>query len=183
LKKMADVLTASRFILACIIAFIAWTRPPDAALGTVVLLILLAWTTDVLDGPLARRAAEPQRSWLGAHDLEVDLSVTLAMVISLALWGGAHTALLVGIVLAGALGWAALRSVAPVNLGMGLIDGLFILMAWRMDPTLGWMMIAWIGAAAVLDRARARVQVTGFLRNCQDALSGRTSQAPPRQEG
>lgn len=85
MKKVADLLTASRFFLACLIVWTAWTQPPDAAIRTVVLLILLAWTTDVLDGPLARRAMGPGQTWVGSHDLELDLCVTLAMTTSLAL--------------------------------------------------------------------------------------------------
>lgn len=45
---------------------------------------------------------------------------------------------------------------APLNLGMGLIDGLFILMAWRLDPVVGQLMIGWIAVSAVLDRSRAK---------------------------
>jgi phosphatidylglycerophosphate synthase len=177
-KKLADLLTGLRFILAALIAYTAWTSAPEGAIGTMVLLTLLAWTSDVLDGPLARAAPDHRPTWLGTHDLEVDLSLALALAGALAAWRGAPAALIAGVIVAGAIGWLAFRSLAPVNLGMGLIYGLFMLMAWRADPMLGGIMLAWILAAALVFQARARAQVAGFLRACRDIVAGLSHSTP-----
>jgi phosphatidylglycerophosphate synthase len=172
MKKLADLLTGLRFVLASLIAWTAWTSSPEAGIGTLVLLTTLAWTSDILDGPLARRAAENRQSWLGAHDLEADLSVALALAVSLAVWRAAPTALLVVTLLASTFGWLALHSLAPIQLGMGLIYGLSIFMVWGREPILGAAMLGWIGAAILLNPSRAHTQVASFLVQCRKIILG-----------
>ena len=167
MKKLADSLTGSRFVLASLITWTASTSSPETGILALVLLTLLAWTSDVLDGPLARRAAVPRQTWLGAHDLEADLSLVLALVFSMAMWRGAPAVLLAGIILAGVLGRLVFHSLAPVKLGMGLVYGLFIIMVWRIKPVLGGTILAWIAVAALLNSSRARAQVTIFLSECR----------------
>ncbi len=48
------------------------------AVGLVLTLILIGWTTDVLDGQLARSLETPVQSRIGDNDLAVDLVLDLA---------------------------------------------------------------------------------------------------------
>ncbi|MFU8773651.1 MAG: hypothetical protein ACNA8H_14690, partial [Anaerolineales bacterium] len=146
-------------------------------------LLLIAWTTDVLDGALARRSGSSQQTWLGSLDLEADLSVSLALAFSLAVWGGASTYLLVGVLLAGTIGWVLFRSLAPINLGMGTIYGLFILMAWRQETVFALVITGWLGAAVMLNPTRAYLQVSGFLSESRRIILGEPLNAPQEKEG
>ncbi len=38
-----------------------------------------AWTTNLLDGPLAGRDPRGTRTWIGDHDLQADLTVALGL--------------------------------------------------------------------------------------------------------
>ncbi len=50
-----------------------------SALGAASLLLLLAWVTDLLDGPLARRDPRHIQTWIGEHDLTADILVALGV--------------------------------------------------------------------------------------------------------
>lgn len=86
IKTLADVLTAVRFCLAGVILWLG-VRGGAEALPAAVVVLILAWLTDVLDGPLARRDPLGRRTWIGDRDLETDISVSLAVLVYLALAG------------------------------------------------------------------------------------------------
>ncbi|OQY18990.1 MAG: hypothetical protein B6I34_10085 [Anaerolineaceae bacterium 4572_32.1] len=74
MKYLADALTGARLVLVAVIAWIALAWERATGHSTVALLTMLAWTTDTLDGPLARRARIPTR--LGRYDLPIDVGLT-----------------------------------------------------------------------------------------------------------
>ena len=86
IKTLADVLTAVRFCLAGVILWLG-VRGGAEALPAAVVVLILAWLTDLLDGPLARRDPLGRRTWIGDRDLETDMSVSLAVLVYLALVG------------------------------------------------------------------------------------------------
>jgi cardiolipin synthase len=78
-KVLADVLTATRSVLALVLVTLAW--PNGAEMLPVAALVLLAcWCTDLFDGALARRSGRVGSSWIGDHDLEVDVLVSLGLL-------------------------------------------------------------------------------------------------------
>jgi hypothetical protein len=82
--KIPDWLTASRLLIAfAILALIP--LGPDA-LGAVAGLLLLGWTTDMVDGRLARRY-EKGPSWLGEHEFQIDMVMVLASAVFLIVTG------------------------------------------------------------------------------------------------
>jgi phosphatidylglycerophosphate synthase len=85
-KTLADILTAIRF---CLAGFILWlgVKGGAEALPAAVTTLILAWITDLLDGPLARRDPSGRHTWIGDRDLEVDISVGLAVLAYLTLAG------------------------------------------------------------------------------------------------
>jgi len=85
-KTLADVLTAVRF---CLAGFILWlgVKGGAEALPAAVVALLLAWVTDVLDGPLARRDPSGRHTWIGDQDLAIDMSVGMAVLAYLTLSG------------------------------------------------------------------------------------------------
>lgn len=78
-KKIADGLTFLRVLTAAAVVWLGLTKSSNGLKGA-VLLLLIAWTSDALDGPLARRSDRQYHSWLGDHDLEVDMVVSLGLL-------------------------------------------------------------------------------------------------------
>ncbi|GIX48920.1 MAG: hypothetical protein KatS3mg131_3131 [Candidatus Tectimicrobiota bacterium] len=93
-KALADVLTVVRLCCAGVILGLGLIGGADALPATVLVLIL-AWLTDALDGPLARRDPAPRHTWIGDRDLHVDVTVNFTVLVYLTLAGYVtpHTAL------------------------------------------------------------------------------------------
>lgn len=81
-KQVADLITLSRALLVFFFAWIGLTRGVEA-LPLAALLLVYSWTSDMLDGPIARRSRIYYHSWIGDHDLEVDMSVAVGVLLYL----------------------------------------------------------------------------------------------------
>lgn len=110
MKKLADLLTASRALIAILI--VALSLKGKGALPLVILLIILGWTTDILDGRLARRArsdSSPQpgsgenTTWLGEHDFLLDMIMVFASLVYLTASGFIELQLALGYTLVAAI--------------------------------------------------------------------------------
>ncbi|MBC7224535.1 MAG: CDP-alcohol phosphatidyltransferase family protein [Anaerolineae bacterium] len=78
-RLLADGLTAFRFVIALYLLWLGVTGGP-AALPTAAIALVLAWASDLADGPLARLDKEGSPSWIGQRDLEVDCSVAIGVL-------------------------------------------------------------------------------------------------------
>ncbi|MCX7750085.1 MAG: CDP-alcohol phosphatidyltransferase family protein [Candidatus Bipolaricaulota bacterium] len=82
--RIPDWLTGARALVAlAILALIPWG---PSALRTVAFLLLLGWTTDMVDGRLARRW-DKDPTWIGEHEFHIDMVMVLASAIYLVLAG------------------------------------------------------------------------------------------------
>ena len=79
-RRLPDLLTASRALIASAILGLIPAGPQ--ALRSVTLLLLLGWTTDMLDGRLARRL-DKEPTWIGEHEFQFDMLMVLASAIYL----------------------------------------------------------------------------------------------------
>lgn len=82
----ADLLTLLRVLIIFAILLTGLLTGP-AGLARAVVLLLVAWTTDYIDGPAARRLNHENASWLGRRDLQIDMAVAIAVNIYLILAG------------------------------------------------------------------------------------------------
>jgi hypothetical protein len=163
-KLLADLITVSRAAAALVLAAIGLLRGPDA-LSWMAGLMIANWTGDVLDGAIARRSHRPRRTWIGDHDLGVDMLVSVGLLAGLAFAG------LVDVRLASVylLIWAVVfwRAGVPRSLGMlfqAPIFGYFILVALVEAPLAGRWLVAWIAAAVVVTWPKfPREVIPGFL--------------------
>jgi hypothetical protein len=73
-KNFADLITLTRAVIGFCLAWLGISQGA-AALPRAVSFLIAAWTSDVADGPVARRSRVQYSSWLGDHDLEVDMAV------------------------------------------------------------------------------------------------------------
>ena len=80
LNLIADIFTASRLIISILIGVLGWYRGVDGWLFATILLVI-AWSTDILDGIIARRSGSPGKTWVGKHDLHFDMLVALSLLV------------------------------------------------------------------------------------------------------
>ncbi|MEW5987248.1 MAG: hypothetical protein AB1791_11480 [Chloroflexota bacterium] len=163
-KQAADFITLARAILAFWLAWLGLNQAADS-LPLVVWLMIANWTGDSLDGPLARRSRVSYQTWIGAHDLEVDVLVSLGLLAYLVAagflsWAAAGLYLLLWLVIFWRLG--GFRSLEM--LVQAPIYGWFIWVALRHAPQAGRWIIAWIVAAIIVTWPHfPRDIVPGFL--------------------
>jgi len=81
-KQVADLITFCRVIIGVFLGWSGFTQGA-AALPWVVWLMIADWTGDFLDGRIARRSRIGTHSWIGDHDLQVDMVVSLGLLIYL----------------------------------------------------------------------------------------------------
>ena len=166
LQHLADGLTLGRVILSFGIVGVGLAQRAQGV-GTAASLLLLAWTTDLLDGPLARRSGAQEESWLGARDLYVDVILGVAVLVFLCLadlvhWGMAALYVCV---------WALVfwrQGGLPKALGalfQGPVYGWFVLQAIQRTHQIGWTLVLWVAATVGLTWKRFRGRrVPAFLR-------------------
>jgi phosphatidylglycerophosphate synthase len=171
LKRLADGLTLVRVLLSVIMMWVGLTlgRP---GLDTVAVLLVLAWATDLLDGPLARRSQCKRQTWIGDHDLEADVFLSLGLLVYLVLAGYALPILgFIYVILCGLLLWRgqsrhlAMAMQAPVY-------AVLIYSALRYAPLYGWIVVGWILLTVAVTWPRfPKVIVPDFVAGMRD-LSG-----------
>ena len=170
IKTVADTLTSIRFLLGLYLIWLGLRGGPEAV-AAAALTLLIAWATDVLDGPLARRDPRGIHTWIGDRDLEADLTVALGVWFYLALAGFLSPWLAAAYVLAAA---AALWKFGSAHLAWGvqaLPYGATIWTAWRIVPLYGMLLVAWIGLVLVATWPRfPRQTLPEFLGGMRDLL-------------
>lgn len=168
-KQVADLITISRGLLALVMIWLGVTRG-SAALPLVCWLMLLDWMGDFVDGPIARRSRIYYHSWVGDHDLEVDIAVSFGLL--LYLLGAGYVDLRLAAVYL--LFWALVfwRWGVPRSLGMLIqapIYGWFLWVGVRDAPMAGLWVVGFIVALIVITWPRAfREVIPGFLRGMRD---------------
>lgn len=148
IKTLADMLTGARFLLGLYLVWLGLRGGPEVVTAA-VLTLLVAWITDVLDGPLARRDPRDIHSWIGDHDLQADMTVALGVWVYLTLAGFLSAWLAVAYMLSAV---AALWHFGSLHLAWGvqaLPYGAMIWTAWRVAPPYGLLLVAWIGLVLV----------------------------------
>jgi cardiolipin synthase len=171
-KQVADLLTFTRGLLLVIFPWLAMTGGQES-LSLAVMLLIADWTGDVFDGALARRSQISYDSWLGDHDLEIDMAVALGLLMYMIATG--YVQLTVGVIYI--LIWAMYfwRVGIPRTMGMlfqAPIYGWFIYVSLRYTPPAGLWLVAWILAAVIVTWPRfPREVVPGFLSGIKAHLS------------
>ncbi len=82
-KRVADLLTGLRALVAAALILLG-LRGDQRSFPLAAFLMLVSWTSDYLDGTLARLNPKVLRSWLGDHDLIVDVTAAAALLVYLA---------------------------------------------------------------------------------------------------
>lgn len=173
-KLVGDLITASRSLLGLAIAWLGLTQG-KSALPAVVLLMLLDWTGDFVDGTIAKRSRNPRRTRIGDSDVYIDLFVSLCLGVYLI--GTGFVGLGFGSFYL--LGWILLlwRFGLDKNLLMLMQAPIylwFILTVTRLLPASGYWLIIWVlTATAVNWRRFSKDIVPKFISGISSMLRGR----------
>jgi len=168
-KQVADLITIARGLLLVVFPWLGITQG-RASLPWAAVLLAADWTGDVLDGALAKRSGIQKQTWVGAHDLEIDMAVSLGLLIYLIITGTLN----LPVALIYLLLWGAffLRAGLPRSLGMlfqAPIYGWFLYVALRDATSMGLLLSAWVIAAVVVTWPRFPQEVIpGFLGGMRD---------------
>ena len=195
MKLLADILTALRIVVAILMGWIAIARHDPMGLRALIWLAIVAFTTDWLDGPIARRSTDDQQTWLGYHDFEVDLTVTVALSIALyqsqMIWP-VLTAIAIFIVWIIGRTFIAKEKINIWETGiwpnhqddtrdsmliesmMTVIDFSFLYLIWDQDPEMFNIVLIWLFAVMILNPGRSLARVRGFIDVGKRILQGNT---------
>ncbi len=171
-KQLADLITIARGFLLVVFPWLGLTQG-NASLPWAAVLLTADWTGDVLDGALAKRSRVHVQTWIGSHDLEVDIAVSLGLLVYMIFTGFVSlTVALIYLLLWGAY---FLRSGIPRSLGMlfqAPIYGWFIYTAIVHATSAGLLLCAWVLAATIVTWPRFPQEVVpGFLHGMRDFFS------------
>lgn len=164
-KQVADLITLARGALGLYLIWLGNSRGAQG-LPLAVVTMILAWTGDSLDGPLARRSRRRYHTWIGDNDLLVDMLVATGLLAYLTFAGYLPWPGSLGYLILWGLffhRWGVLRE--PGELYQAPVYALFIYYALRDAPWAGRWLIVWILAALILTWPKfPQVIVPEFLR-------------------
>jgi phosphatidylglycerophosphate synthase len=172
-KQVADMLTIGRALIGLGLVLLGLVQGA-AGLPAAVLLMLMSWTSDSLDGMFARRSRMQYHTWIGDHDLEFDIVVSLGLLIYMLAAGLVNQWLAVTyFIFIMFIYWYA---GFPRSLGMLLqapVYGWFIWVAVRDAPQAGLWLLVWIIAAVIITWPRfPRDIVPDFVGGIRSLVKG-----------
>lgn len=203
MKLLADVLTVLRVVLAVLIGWIALTRHDALGFRALTWLVIVAFTTDWLDGPIARRIRNVTQTWLGYHDFEVDLTVTIALSITLFQYQLIWPILLAIAIFIVWILWRTFfahekldiweagiwpnhrrdtRASMLIEAMMTVIDFSFLYLVWDQDPEMFKIVLAWIFAVTILNPGRSLARARGFIEVGRRILQRKADRAENGEE-
>ena len=171
-KQVADLITTSRALFAFWLPWLGLAQG-ESCLTTVVWMLILNWTGDALDGALARRSSRKYHTWIGDHDLEVDILVSFGLLLYM-LGAGFVDLRIIGlyalVCLLIAWQWGFHRSLGM--LFQAPVYGWFIWIALQKIPPVGVWLILWILAVMIITWPRFPNEIVpGFLTGMKEVVN------------
>lgn len=168
MTRLPDLLTTSRGIIAVVIALLGLVGP--RALEVVILLIVAGWTTDILDGRIARHYSK-EATWVGEREFAFDMVMVLGGLCYLVLAGFVPLTPAAAYVGVAALFIAYFRSKMVTMSFAFPIVALPLVIAYFNARRAAWIFIAWIVLALLFDWRRFKGVVLEFIANAKALLA------------
>jgi hypothetical protein len=170
-KGIPDFLTMSRGLIAAAILSLGFVERLDllgkSALGTVLLLTMLGWTTDILDGRLARKYRKPP-TWVGEKEFAFDMAMVFSGLCYLVLSGFIPFGPAILYVMVAAAFIAYFRSKMVTMSFATPVVALPLIVAYFEAPQALIWYVVWIVGALVLDWRRFAGVVREFIHNAKN---------------
>jgi hypothetical protein len=164
-KRAADLITFTRGVIAFGLIWVGY-QYGSAGLSLAAWMMLADWLGDMIDGRIARLSRVKYHTWIGDHDLEVDMTVSVGLLVYMVeanfsnIWLAGVYLLVWGI-------YFSLQKGIPHSIGMlfqAPIYGWFIWVTLRNAPLAGWAIVIFLAmAVAITWPYFPNVMVPGFL--------------------
>ena len=165
MTRAPDILTASRGVIAALIIALGLVGP--RVLGWVIFLTMIGWTTDILDGRLARRQHKGP-TWIGEHEFAFDMMMVFAALCYLVMAGFVPVIPAVIYVTVSALFIIVFQSKSvTMSFAFPLVT-LPLVVAYFHSPRVAYIYVAWIVLALIYDWRRFFGVVREFLVNIKE---------------
>lgn len=164
MKRVPDLLTASRGIIALAIFSLGFVGA--RALETVVLLTMLGWTTDILDGRVARRYKK-EATWVGEREFIFDMVMVFAGLCYLVMAGFIPVTPAIIYVAVAAVFIAYFRSKMITMSFACPLSALPLIIAYFNAPRAAWIFTVWMCSALLFDWRRLRGVISEFIANAK----------------
>lgn len=185
MKVLADGLTGLRLVLSVVL--VSWGFRLDYdKVDAAALLLLTAWTTDALDGPLARKSGVSDQSWIGRNDLFIDMMLAVGLLYFMCGIGLIHPlAALAYVLIWGISLWRYGRVTKPVSAAFqGPVYLGFVLYLLMQRMLVGRVMVIWVVAHVVVNWKRLiRRDVPQFVQGMRHFMAYLLHRAPEGEEG
>jgi len=157
-------LTVSRGLIAVAIFSLGFTG--KSALNTVILLTMLGWTTDILDGRLARKY-KTDSTWVGEQEFTFDMLMVFAGLCYLVM-AGFIPFLPAMIYTAAAAAFIAYFRSKSITMSFAFpVVALPLVVAYFESPAAAIWYAGWIVAALIFDWKRFTGVVREFINNAK----------------
>src|SRR5918995_5764419 len=143
-RVLADALTLMRALSGAVLVWLGWAFGA-AALSWALATLVFAWTTDILDGAVARRGANPRRSWVGENDLLFDVWVAVGVSGYLTLVGYVPPLVAGAYLIMAGLPAAYLRSKPLAEAAQAIPYASLVLIGLRDALLYGVLTLVWMG--------------------------------------
>jgi len=164
MRKLPDLLTLSRGLVAAVILGLGFAGA--RALEAVIILTILGWTTDILDGRLARKYHKPP-TWIGEREFLFDMVMVFSGLFYLVMSGLINGWLSLIYIAIAAVCIAFFRSkMITMSFATPLV-ALPLIVASVKAPRAALWYIIWIAGALILDWSRFKGVVLEFLENAK----------------
>jgi phosphatidylserine synthase len=164
MKRVPDLLTALRGVIAVAIASLGLVG--RGALEAVVLLTLLGWTSDILDGRLARRYKK-ESTWIGEKEFAFDMVMVFGGLCYLVMTGFVPFTPAAIYVAIAAVVIAFFRSKSVTMSFAFPLVALPLIVSWFNAPRAALWFVGWIALAVVFDWRRFKGVVLEFIANAR----------------
>lgn len=165
MSNAPDILTASRGAIAVLI--IALGLVGQRALGWVIFLTMIGWTTDILDGRLARRHHKGP-TWIGEHEFAFDMVMVFAALCYLVMTGYVPAVPAAIYVTVAALFIIVFQSKSVTMSFAFPLVALPLIVAYFRSPRFAYIYIAWMALALLYDWRRFSGVVRDFIANIKE---------------
>ena len=168
-KQVADFVTLLRAFLGLSLVWLGLTEG-SLGLQKAVLIMIAAWTGDTIDGKIARRSKSYYHTWIGNHDLEIDMAVSCGLLVYLItsdyinVWIACFYVLFWAFIL-----WRWKNFNVLGMLCQAPIYGYFIWVAITRLPNVGIWILVWMVVAVIITWPQFPQQVVpGFLKGLRE---------------
>jgi phosphatidylglycerophosphate synthase len=171
-KILADSLTAARLPIAVLLVVVGLTLG-KGGWHFAALLVLVSWTSDIVDGALARLSRTKISTWIGSHDLYFDMAVAVGVLTYLTAAGSINTSISILYILSWIIVFTRFGILSALGkLFQAPIYTWFIIAAFQSDSSLGALFLIYLLVIIVLTWPRFPKEtipdfLTGFGRGKQ----------------